>query len=114
MRSGRTHRLKRSDVALLKEVKQRILDHVPDAKVFLYGSVARGEATPESDYDVLVITPRRLTRPEEDAIYDATYEVDLARDALTSVVFFSQEDWDAPLTKASPFYRNVVRESVSL
>jgi len=114
MRSGRTHRLKRSDVALLKEVKQRILDHVPDAKVFLYGSVARGEATADSDYDVLLITPHKLTTPEEDDIYDAVYEVDLDRGVVVSVVFYSEEEWAAPIVKASPFHKNVAKESIPL
>ena len=114
MRTGHTHRLRRSDRALLREVKEAILRHVPDARVLLYGSVARGEATPDSDYDVLVITPHKLTSGEQREIYHATYAVDLERDVIVSLNFFSQEEWDMPINKASPFYKNVVRESVGL
>jgi predicted nucleotidyltransferase len=114
MRSGRGQKLRPSDLALLKEVKRRILEHVPGAKVFLYGSAARGEATPDSDYDVLVITPQKLTTEERRQVYHATYPVESEADAIVSLSFFSQEQWDAPMNRASPFYKNVIAESVGL
>ena len=38
---------------------------LPGASVVLYGSVARGEQGPESDYDVLILVDAPLTRQEE-------------------------------------------------
>jgi predicted nucleotidyltransferase len=114
METRQAHKLRRSDRVLLGEVKRRILDRAPDARVLLYGSAARGEATPESDYDILVITPRKLTRPEQAAIYDAVYAVELERNVIVSTMFYSREEWDMPIVRASPYYKNVVKESLPL
>jgi uncharacterized protein len=41
----------------IREVGRRLAAEVPDARVVLFGSHARGSATPRSDIDVLVIEP---------------------------------------------------------
>ena len=40
---------------LLKHVKQTIHEFEPDADIILYGSRARGDAHPESDWDFLIL-----------------------------------------------------------
>ena len=44
------------DIELLKQCKAAITDILPDAEIILYGSRARGDAHPDSDYDLLVLT----------------------------------------------------------
>jgi predicted nucleotidyltransferase len=39
-----------------QSIKSTIGSFLPDAKVFLFGSRARGQATKDSDYDLLIIT----------------------------------------------------------
>ena len=102
------------DKALLQEVKRRVVSIEPNAHVLLYGSVARGTATPDSDYDVLVLTPHKLSTAEEDEIYRAIYELELSGDTVVSTMFYSVEEWNSPVVKASPYHKNVVRESVAL
>jgi len=41
---------------LLAEVKQQILKLMPEAEVYLFGSVARGRYTAAGDIDILVVT----------------------------------------------------------
>lgn len=41
---------------LLKKVKQLVREVDPKARVYLFGSVVRGEATAASDIDILVVT----------------------------------------------------------
>jgi len=54
--------------AQLDELVQRIVDTVHPLRIILFGSAARGEMTPDSDFDVLVVmpegTPRRPTAQE--------------------------------------------------
>lgn len=39
-----------------QSIKSTVQAFLPDAKVLLFGSRARGEATKDSDYDLLVVT----------------------------------------------------------
>jgi predicted nucleotidyltransferase len=39
-----------------QSIKSTVGSFLPDAKVFLFGSRARGQATKDSDYDLLIIT----------------------------------------------------------
>jgi predicted nucleotidyltransferase len=40
----------------LQSIKSTVGSFLPDAKVLLFGSRARGEATNDSDYDLLIVT----------------------------------------------------------
>ena len=99
---------------MLAEVKQAILQHEPEAEVILYGSAARGEREPESDYDVLVLVDRELSVAEEDRVYDAVYEVQLDRGAVISVMFYTRDEWRSGLASVSPYRVNVEREGARL
>jgi predicted nucleotidyltransferase len=54
---------------LLKEMVQRILTVGNPQKIVLFGSRARGNAQPDSDYDLLVIEPSNLPRYKRAAKY---------------------------------------------
>lgn len=53
----------------LKEIVQRILAVGRPQKIVLFGSRARGEAKPDSDYDLLAIEPSDLPRYKRAARY---------------------------------------------
>jgi predicted nucleotidyltransferase len=40
----------------LQSIKSTVGSFLPDAKVLLFGSWARGQATKDSDYDLLIVT----------------------------------------------------------
>ncbi len=42
---------------ILQEIVERLVARFHPTKVYLFGSRARGEATPDSDYDVLLVVP---------------------------------------------------------
>lgn len=41
----------------LQEIVQRLVDAYRPERVYLFGSMARGEAGPDSDYDILLVVP---------------------------------------------------------
>jgi predicted nucleotidyltransferase len=53
----------------LRQIVQHILDVGHPQKIVLFGSRARGEAQPDSDYDVLIIEPSHLPRYKRAAPY---------------------------------------------
>ena len=46
-----------ADDAALKEVVRRLVEAYQPERIYLFGSVARGDAGPDSDFDLLVIVP---------------------------------------------------------
>ncbi len=70
-RDGRNYRIARPDLAtslspLLDEIARRLAETYSADRIYLFGSAARGDAGPDSDYDLLVVvaddTPPRLRR----------------------------------------------------
>jgi len=51
-----------ADEAQIREAGRRLAEAVPRARVILFGSHARGDATPRSDVDILVIEPDEAVR----------------------------------------------------
>lgn len=78
--------------------------------VILYGSLARGDATEESDIDLLVILEGKVIPGKEiDRMIGLITEINLKHGVLISVYPVSAEDYS---TLNSPLLINVRREGV--
>lgn len=86
----------------------------PDADIILYGSYARGDAGPDSDWDILVITEKTLTWNEEQKLRELIYKYEVTSDTVLSVVIHSKKEWNNPVFQISPFYKNVIRDGIRL
>lgn len=79
----------------------------------LFGSVARGTATPESDIDILVLV-KREDRAAREAIIEAAVEINLKHDVVVSPVIMSTERYSAPLFRETHFYKSLQEEGIPL
>lgn len=78
--------------------------------IILYGSWARGDATEESDIDVLIVLEGKVIPGKEiDRMIDVITEINLKHSVLISVYPVSEEDYS---TINSPLLINVRREGV--
>lgn len=53
------------DISVNKKIKSIVQSILPEAKVILFGSRARGDNTVHSDYDLLIITDEYLSEREK-------------------------------------------------
>lgn len=97
---------------ILKEFKKEIekLYGKRLKDVILYGSWARGEATDESDIDLLIVLEGRVIPGKEiDRMINIITEINLKYRVLISVYPVSEQDYS---TVKSPLLINVRREGV--
>ncbi len=109
-----TNAVSEQDKAFLRDVKQLIQGFLPTSKVLLYGSYARGTQDSESDYDILVLTSQRLSATEEDVIYKALFELEIATGAAVSTMFCDRRQWDTSIVRVSPFHLEIERDAIEL
>lgn len=86
-------------------------DHI--TALYLFGSRARGNWRPDSDFDVLVILPER-TQALVDQLYDAVLDVNLETGCLVSLKIFTDDQYERLAAIPTPFAANVAAEGVRL
>jgi predicted nucleotidyltransferase len=99
---------------LLKQVKRTVQSFDPKAKVILYGSRARGDAFPDSDWDFLVLLNVAVDWRLKEAIRHALYRVELASDEVISSIIHDESAWNEPIRRVTPLHQSIVREGVPL
>lgn len=99
---------------LLRRVKQAVREAEPEAKVVLYGSRARQDAGPESDWDFLILVDGPVDDARADAVRHRLYEIEWESGEVLCAVVRSRLEWNSPLYRAMPFHQNVESEGVLL
>ena len=102
------------DNRILAACKASIEAIDPGAAVVLYGSRARGDATDESDYDLLIISDAEATVEAEDRLRRALYDLQLENAVVVTVLMVNRNQWDAPLARAMPLHQNIDRDGIRL
>jgi predicted nucleotidyltransferase len=103
-----------SKASLLAACAAAIRQVVPEAEVILYGSVARGEETADSDIDLLVLVPQEVTYQLERMIRDQTFEMELEHNHVITTIIRQLSKWHAAPLKFTPLYRSIAREGVQI
>jgi uncharacterized protein len=86
----------------------------PTAEVFLFGSRARGDFRPDSDWDILILVDnKKVTNDLEDKFRDDLYDIELESGQVISTFIYSKNYWSSTLIY-SPLYKNVNREGIRL
>lgn len=86
---------------------------VPAFDVVVFGSRARGDATPESDLDLLVVA-EMPTKEMRDLVGECAYQVGLESDLFVQAIIKRRSDIEEGVERVSAFIRNVRREGIAL
>ena len=101
-----------ADDPVLAEMVRRLVEVYRPERILLFGSIARGEAGPDSDYDLMVVVPDD-TPPEQQrsrAGYRAVRSLGAARDIFVSTA----TNFRRQLHLKASFPSTVVREGIVL
>jgi hypothetical protein len=92
----------------LSEVVRRLVEAYRPERIYLFGSVARGDAGPDSDYDILVVV--RDDAPEERRRSRLAYEVLWGTGVAADVLVWSLGQFESRVHLASSLPATVIRE----
>lgn len=102
-----------SDV-ILENITKAIHRQDPKAQAFLFGSRARGDNKPDSDWDILILINNQIVTSEiEDKFRDVLYNIELESGQIISTFIYPRSFWDNTL-KYSPLYKAVKKEGIKL
>jgi uncharacterized protein len=108
------HEIDDSLQAIVKDCRTALADHYGEKllKILLFGSSARGEGTPDSDIDLLVVLDGRLDNfAELEILSEVLYPVQLRSDRLISA---KPSDVYRLEHGATQLHRNVQQEAVAV
>ena len=99
----------------LCEVVNGILDIMQDyiVEIVLYGSVARGTNTEDSDVDIALLLNDKFSSEIEEQLSDFIVEMNLKYDKVFSVIDIDYSNF-VKSSDILPFYKNVNKEGVVL
>lgn len=101
-----------NEKSLLVRCKRIVQNIEPSAEIILYGSRVRGEAYSDSDYDLLILVDGEVSLAREDFICRQLYPIELETGKVLSTFVYSRQQWNTPLYRAIPLYKNVNNEGV--
>lgn len=105
------HQEKAGLIALCASAVRQV---VIDAEIILYGSVARGEETAESDVDLLVLVPQPVTSTLRRAVRARLYNIGLQSDQIITALVRQKSAWYSAPLNYTPLYQTIEREGVQL
>ena len=103
--------MKSNPETILREFSAMVRGTYPDAKIWMFGSYARGTASPDSDLDVCVVLPQ-VSGDDRFAISDMAWEVSLDHNLHLSTVVLPAKDFVSGPVSVSPLLHAVRDEGV--
>lgn len=105
--AGEFDEARQEDPRLVELVRRLVVAYRPE-RIHLFGSRARGDAGPDSDYDVLVVVP--ASAPEERRRSRLGYEALIGSRIPADIVVVTREYFDWMLGAAASLPATVKRE----
>ena len=97
-----------ADDPVLAEVVRRLAEAYHPERIYLFGSAARGEAGPDSDYDIMVVVPDQS--PPEHRNCDLAYRVLRGLRVAKDVLVWPRAEFEKRLHLNASLPSTVLRE----
>ena len=103
--------LRESDRMILDEFAGRVRRLFPEARIWAFGSRARGDAEPDSDFDICVVI-NKADREERHQVQDIAWEVGFEHGLVIVALCYSEKEFTTGPRTASPLVKNILLEGV--
>jgi len=108
------HSLVESDRRTIDEIAASLPAGWPVDAIVLYGSKARGDDTPDSDIDLLVLTGRPLTPEETGRMRELVRRVGLRLGTWPELYVRTSDEWWHGVYQAAPIRKEIDAEGIDV
>lgn len=99
---------------LTEQIRKAVYRIEPDAKIYLYGSYARGDFHAESDVDLLVLlNKKKISYKDVKAVRYSLYDVEFEVGIALCAIVYSEKDWNETRYH-TPLFSNIQKDGVPL
>lgn len=98
---------------VLNKIKSIIKQIDPQAEVILYGSRARGDERPDSDWDLLILVNTKADLDYERIFRHKLFDLELELEQSFSVTVHNKNEWELKHW-VTPLYQNIAREGIRI
>ncbi len=100
------------DGKILSAFAARVRAGHPEARIYAFGSRARGDSEPDSDFDVCVIVDEFSARTRAE-ISDLAWEVGFEHGIIITTVVFTRAEFETGPLSVSPLVRAIQEEGIA-
>jgi predicted nucleotidyltransferase len=101
-----------ADKIILEDLTGRVRSRYPQARLWAFGSRARGGADWDSDFDVCIVLPVSDAAAEE-YIRDMAWEVGFEKERVITAIVFSESEFETGPMSESTLVENILSEGIA-
>jgi len=94
-------------------IKKQVREIDPLADIILYGSRARGDARPDSDWDILILVNSTADIETEKVFRHKLFDVELELGEALSTFVYNKQEWNSKYWM-TPLYKNISIEGIMI
>ncbi|MBW1728630.1 MAG: nucleotidyltransferase domain-containing protein [Deltaproteobacteria bacterium] len=104
--------MSQQDRRILAEFTKRVCERFPEARIWAFGSRARGGAGWDSDFDICIVLDR-IDHIIDRWIRDVAWEIGFENDRVITTVLINKEQFEQGPMSESTLVANILREGIS-
>lgn len=103
-----------SDKKILERIKNAVHEVDPTASIILYGSRARGDNRPDSDWDIIIVVNKKnVSNQFEDKITFPLYKIEWDTGNIISPIVIPKNTWqNQNQNYLVPFFESIQKEGI--
>jgi DNA polymerase sigma len=102
----------KKEAGILERCKNIVRKIIPESDLILYGSVARGTHTPDSDMDILILTDKQPDMDSIKKIRSQIFDIELEKNIIIDTLCYQRSLWNSPRYRALPIHEFIDKEGI--
>jgi predicted nucleotidyltransferase len=96
---------------IVSMIRKLVKEIDPTAKIILFGSRARGDERPDSDWDIIILIDSKADIDTEKIFRHKLFDLELETGVAISTFVYNKYEWNSKY-RITPLYKNVSREGI--